>query len=118
MSISEVLRWQWQGYPRYHRSRINLLLHIIVVPVFLLGNLGLVAALFQRSWLVAALAIVAMVASVALQGVGHRREPVPPEPFTGPRNAIARLLCEQWVTFPRFVATGGWLQAWRQASVA
>ena len=118
MSISEVLRWQWQGYPRYHRSRINLLLHIIVVPVLLLGNLGLVAALFQRSWLVAALAIVAMVASVTLQGVGHRREPVPPEPFTGPRNAIARLLCEQWVTFPRFVATRGWLQAWRHASVA
>ena len=116
MNISELLRWQWQGYPRYHRSRVNLLVHIIVVPVFLLGNLALLVALVQRSWLAAGFAVVAMVASVALQGVGHRREPVPPEPFTSPRDAMGRLLCEQWVTFPRFVATGGWLQAWRQAS--
>ena len=116
MSISELLRWQWQGYTRYHRSRVNLLVHIIVVPVFVLGNLALFVALVQGSWFVAGFAVVAMVASVALQGVGHRREPLPPEPFTSPRNAVARLFCEQWVTFPRFVATGGWLQAWRHAS--
>ena len=116
MNNSELLRWQWQGYPRYHRSRVNLLVHVIVVPVFLLGNLALLVALVQRSWLAAGFAVLAMVASVALQGVGHRREPVPPEPFASPRDAVARLLCEQWITFPRFVATGGWLQAWRQAS--
>ncbi len=116
MGISELLRWQWQGYPRYHRSRVNLVLHIIVVPVFLLGNLGLLLAVVQRSWFAAGFAVAAMVASVGLQGVGHRRERVPPEPFTGPRDAVARLLCEQWITFPRFVATGGWLQAWRRAS--
>ncbi len=116
MSISGLLRWQWQGYARYHRSRVNLLVHIIVVPVFLLGTLALLVALLQRSWLAAGFAVVAMVASVVFQGVGHRREPVPPVPFTSPRDAVARLLCEQWVTFPRFVVTGGWWQAWRQAS--
>ena len=56
-----------------------------------------------------------MVLSLALQGRGHRWEPVPPEPFTGPMNAVARLLCEQWITFPRFVLSGGWRDALRRA---
>jgi hypothetical protein len=57
-----------------------------------------------------------MVVSLALQGRGHRQEQVPPEPFTSPANAISRLLLEQWVTFPRFVLSGGWLRALRQES--
>jgi hypothetical protein len=57
----------------------------------------------------------AMVVSVALQGRGHRQEPVPPEPFSGPVNAVARLFFEQWVTFPRFVISGAWLRAVRTA---
>ena len=115
MSLSELLRWQWAGYPRYHQSRVNLLLHIIVVPVFLLGNIGLVTAIARASWVMGVGGAIAMVASMALQGFGHRREPVPPEPFTSGLNALSRILCEQWVTFPRFVVSGSWYQAWRQA---
>ena len=116
MRLSQLLRWQWQGYPRYHRSRVNLLVHMIVVPVFLLGNVALIVAIPRESWLFAALGVVAMLASVALQGMGHRQEPVPPEPFRGPLDAVSRIVFEQWVTFPRFVASGGWFRAWRQAS--
>ncbi|MGZ5845862.1 MAG: Mpo1-like protein [Ramlibacter sp.] len=114
MSVSELLRWQWQGYARYHQSRSNLLLHLIVVPLFLLGNLALLWAAVRGSWLLAALAIAAMVVSVAAQGRGHAREPVPPEPFTSRSNAVSRILCEQWVTFPRFVVSGGWSDALRR----
>ena len=114
MSLSELLRWQWAGYPRYHQSRPNLLLHIIVVPVFLLGTVAFVAAIARALWLPAAGGVLAMVSSMALQGLGHRREPVPPEPFEGPLNAVLRIVCEQWITFPRFVASGGWHRAWRQ----
>jgi hypothetical protein len=114
MSIPELLRWQWQGYPRYHRSRVNLLVHIIVVPVFLVGNIALFVAIWQSSLLLAGLGSVAMISSMALQGVGHGQEPVPPEPFRGPLDAVSRILCEQWATFPRFVASGGWFRAWRQ----
>jgi hypothetical protein len=114
MSIPEILRWQWQGYPRYHQARGNLLLHIIVIPVFLLGNAAILVAIWQGSGLAAGLGIAAMLTSIALQGVGHRQELVPPEPFKGGLDAVSRLLCEQWVTFPRFVASGGWWRAWRQ----
>jgi hypothetical protein len=116
MGAAELLRWQWEGYPRYHRSRFNLLLHIAAVPVFLVGNVTLVVALVERSWQIGILAVVAMVLSVALQGRGHRQEPVPPEPFTSPLNAVSRILLEQWVTFPRFVFTGGWSHALREQS--
>ena len=115
MNLPELLRWQWDGYPRYHRSRANLLLHIVVVPLFLLGSITLVVALALASWPLAIVSTVGMGASLALQGRGHGREPMPPEPFTGPLNAVARLLCEQWITFPRFVLSGGWRDALRQA---
>ena len=116
MSVSELLRWQWNGYPRYHRSRFNLLLHIVVVPLFLLGNAVLVVALAQRSWLAALAGAAAMLISVALQGRGHRAEAVPPEPFTSPLNAVSRIFLEQWVTFPRFVLSGNWVKALHQTS--
>jgi hypothetical protein len=110
-----LLHWQWKGYPRYHASRVNLLLHIVVVPVFLASNVALLFAITRGAWLWALLAIAVAVASIVVQGIGHRREPVPPEPFTSPFNAIARILCEQWVTFPRFVLSGGWWRALRSA---
>jgi len=116
MSTSELLRWQWDGYPRYHRSRFNLLLHIVVVPMFLVGNVALLVAFVQWSWLIGIVAVVAMVVSVALQGRGHRHEPVPPEPFTSPLNGVSRIFLEQWVTFPRFVFSGGWFRALREQS--
>ena len=116
MGITELLRWQWNGYARYHRTRFNLLLHIIVVPLFLVGNIVLVVALLQGSWVVAGGSAIAMAVSMALQGGGHRREPTPPEPFTGAQNALSRIFFEQWVTFPRFVTSGGWLHALRHAA--
>ena len=111
MSIRQLLRWQWEGYPRYHQSRANLLLHILMVPLFLMANIALVVALVERSWWSALAALLVIFLSVALQGRGHRQEPVPPEPFTSPLNAVSRILLEQWVTFPRFVLSGGWSRA-------
>lgn len=95
------------------RLSVNLLVHIVVVPLFLIGNVGLVVAILQRSWFLGAACLVAMVVSVALQGRGHRTESVPPEPFTGAGNSVSRILLEQWITFPRYVASGGWLRALR-----
>jgi len=115
MSLPKLLRWQWDGYPRYHRSRTNLLLHIVVVPLFLAGNLAIALGIATHAWVPAVAGIAATVVSLALQGRGHRGEPVPPEPFTSPLNAVARLLCEQWITFPRFVLSGGWLDGLQNA---
>ena len=38
MNISDVLKWQWNGYTKHHKSRINLWIHIFAVPVFIFGG--------------------------------------------------------------------------------
>ena len=99
MVISEPLLWQWNGYATYHQSRANLLIHLVAVPLFLIGTIALVAALFQLSLMVLAVALACIVLAVVLQGRGHRLEAVPPQPFTGPLNFVSRL--EQWVRADR-----------------
>jgi uncharacterized membrane protein YGL010W len=111
MSLAELLQWQWDGYSRYHRSRPNLLIHVVAVPLFLVGNVGLVVALFRGSITLAGLCLVCVAVSVAVQGRGHKMEEIPPQPFTGLANAVARIFLEQWITFPRFVLSGGWARA-------
>lgn len=116
MTPTELARWQWQDYDRYHRDRGNLLLHLVAVPLFWLGLGLLVAAAAHRpGWPWAAAGAVAMGLSLALQGRGHRREALPPVPFSSPANAVARLLVEQLVTYPRFVLSGGAFAALRAA---
>ena len=114
-AVSGLLAWQWEGYPRYHQSRANLLLHIVFVPAFLAGSLAFLIGAIQLSWIDALEGIACMAISIWLQGRGHGGEPVPPEPFTGPGNAFARIFLEQWITFPRFVMSGGWWRALRKA---
>lgn len=110
-----LLQWQWKGYEKFHRSRRNLFIHIIVVPLFLLANVNLVVQIIQHNFIFAAASVLPMVVSLALQGRGHKLESTPSIPFTSPFNAIARLLLEQWINFPRFVLTGAWWRAWKLA---
>lgn len=115
MKFGELLHWQWQGYARNHQARSNLLLHIVLVPLFLAGNIALVIGVVRLSMWLALAGIVASFISIALQGRSHKVERNPPEPFTGAGNALSRIFLEQWVTSPRFVLSGGWLRALRSA---
>jgi len=116
MNLTELIRWQYRGYAIFHRSRENLLMHIVCVPLFIAGNIGLIVTVANLMWLGSIAAIAVMIVSVALQGRGHARERHPAEPFTGAINAIARIFLEQWITFPRFVLSGGWRRALSQSN--
>lgn len=108
-----LLARQFSGYPHAHADRRNLLIHAVSVPLFLVGNCAVLAAPFTRWWL--ALAGVALTAvAFAMQGRGHSFESGRPMPFSGPLNAVLRILAEQWITFPRFVLSGGFVRAWRR----
>ena len=111
-----LLAWQWEGYARYHQSRANLLMHIVLVPLFLAWNVALVVGLIRLDWIEAAVGAACMFVSMALQGRGHKAERVTPVAFSGAGNALARIFLEQWITFPRFVLTGGWRQTLRSAT--
>lgn len=110
-----LLSHQWHGYGLYHRSRRNLFIHIVAVPLFLLGNIVFVVLLARGAWAAALVGAALMALSLTAQGRGHRTEPNPAEPFTSPLNAVTRLLAEQWISFPRFVLSGGWRDAVREA---
>ncbi len=116
MPLVELVERQWQDYARTHRLRSTLLVHLAAVPAFIAGNVAMVAALLLGMWIAAMLCLAAMAASLAWQGRCHRGEPGQPERFSGPAEALVRILAEQWLTFPRFVLSGGWTRALREAS--
>ena len=68
MTLRELLDWQWKGYPTYHRSRLNLLLHLVVVPLFVAANVGLIFGMLQGSWSWMLVSLVTMFASSACRG--------------------------------------------------
>jgi len=103
-----VLAWQWRGYARNHRDRVNLMIHMLAVPAFIAGTLAAATQAWQANWYGASVALVVAVAAFALQAIGHKRERVAPEPFAGPADFITRVFAEQYVTFPRFVLMGHW----------
>ncbi len=112
---SRLLAWQWSDYSAKHQDRGNLLLHIIVVPLFQLGTLALMYGMVAGGVGVAVLGAMAMLGSIVVQGRGHRREGEAPTPFSGGSDVVTRLFVEQWVTFPRFVLSGGWYRNLRHA---
>jgi hypothetical protein len=112
----ELLRWQWEGYPRYHVTHANLLLHLVSAPFFWAGTLLLLWGLLTLDWVEVVLGIVCLLVPVIAQGVGHKRlEATPPAKFTSAWNFMARFTLEQWVNFPRFLLSGGWVRAFRDA---
>ncbi|MFT3914012.1 MAG: terminase [Anaeromyxobacteraceae bacterium] len=108
--------WQWRLYPDGHRDRRNLAVHVATVPIFQAGTLALVLAPLWSLWL-APVGLAAMAGAMAAQGRGHRLEATPPVPFRGAGDVLARILTEQWFTFPRYVFSGGLGRAWRATGV-
>ena len=72
-----------QDYARFHNNKTNLLLHIVMVPLFVVGVVYAPLAAMQGRWLAAALALLLPLFSIAVQGAGHKQEPNPPLPFDG-----------------------------------
>lgn len=108
MVRTRLLEWQWSDYAAKHRNRLNLLLHIVTVPLFEIGTLVLLSAVLAFSGAAAVVGVIMMVGALAAQGRGHRLEPEAPAPFDGAADFLSRFFAEQWVTFPRFVLSGGW----------
>ena len=114
-SFSELLEWQWSDYARRHRSRSNLIIHIIAVPLFWIGAIGFVYHLLFSGLIFALSGALLMGASLFAQGKGHEAEAEHPEPFQGAWDFACRVGAEQFITFPRFVVSGAWYRNLRKA---
>lgn len=110
-----LLAWQRAHYDDNHTLRRALLIHALSVPLFWAGSLALIAAPWI-AWPLAVGGLVSCALAMAAQGRAHAAEPVAPIPFASPFDAVARIVAEQWITFPRFVLDGGFASAWRRAN--
>jgi len=107
MSFSALLSWAWEETPPVHRNAANLLIHLFAVPLFVVGNILLVAGVVFDLWLLIA-AVLCIVVSLALQKFGHSLEGNPVHPFAGPRDFVRRIYAEQFCNFWRFLLSGQW----------
>jgi len=105
--------WQWRAYPNNHQHPTNLVLHLIAVPLFIVAFLLIVSGVFSLSLANIAIGVIGVIAALALQRHGHSMETQAAEPFSDRKDAVSRLLVEQFLTFPRFFLSGGW---WRAVS--
>lgn len=108
---AKLIAWQWSDYAAKHQHRANLVLHIFAVPMFWAGTLALVLATWFGSLTLGIGAVAAMLVSLVMQGRGHKLEPETPTPFEGALDFPSRFLTEQFVTFPRYLLSGGWYRA-------
>lgn len=110
-----LLAWQRAHYDDNHTLRRALILHALSVPLFWFGTLALLSAPLV-AWRWALIGASSCALAMVAQGRAHASEPVAPIPFASPLDALARIVAEQWITFPRFVLDGGFAAAWRRAS--
>jgi hypothetical protein len=110
MSMNDTLTRQWQDYANYHEDKGNLLIHIFAVPLAWMAALLLLLGIARFSLFGVMFALMTFFVSLTLQNWGHRRESNPPAPFENKVDFLQRILCEQFVNFPRFVLSGGWFQ--------
>jgi hypothetical protein len=103
-----LVSWQYAGYPKNHAHKLNLILHIITAPIFIASTLSLIAHLILMQWIIAAASFGGMVFVVIVQGIGHGREAVKPDPFQSPLDFFARFFTENFFTFWRYVFSGQW----------
>jgi acyl dehydratase len=70
------------------------------------GTVAVLAAPFVSGWLALA-GVAGMFVAMAAQGRGHGFEHTKPAPFRSRLDVVLRIFAEQWITFPRFVLSGG-----------
>jgi len=102
----DLLKWQLESYDQFHQSPKNLLIHVLTVPLFWLGLILALVAIFtgfRISMLIAA--VPCLLLPLIAQGIGHKLEAKAPIPFLSVTDFASRFCAEQLVTFPKWFLT-------------
>ena len=115
MTFAELLDQQWAGYPDRHRHKVNLLIHIVTVPLVWIAGIQVVGSLLLMlsglgAFKILVWAVILIAVALFAQSHGNSMEAVKPPPFTNWKDFALNAAAEQFVTFPRFVLTGQWLR--------
>ena len=112
MSFGELVAWAWRETPPVHRNGTNLLIHLVAVPLFVVGHVVVLAGILFGAWLLLA-GLACIVVSLLLQKVGHAMERTQVVPFLGPRDFARRLYAEQFCNYWRFLFSGQWFASFK-----
>jgi hypothetical protein len=115
MTFAEVVNAQWNDYSERHRNKTNLIIHVVTVPLVWLAAIEVAGALLLMLIGVGGLkifvwALIMVAIALFAQNYGNQMEAVKPPPLTNAKDFAINAAAEQFVTFPRFVLTGGWLR--------
>lgn len=109
----DVLNWQWKIYQQGHFSRPNLMIHALTF-VWVGGGIVLAGlGVLSGQWVWVGLGLALYFGALIAQGVGHSLEKKRPHPYLSPVDFVVRFTLENLITFPRFLLSGGFAQAWR-----
>src|SRR2546428_10503922 len=98
-----LLEWQWSDYSAKHRDRINLLLHIVAVPLFQIATIVMVGAVVTGSGSAAGLGGLGIGGAGVVQGGGDRRGGAGAAALSRPPALRSPLVAGAWITFSPFV---------------
>ena len=107
ISFVELIGWAWRETLPVRRNTRNLVIHIVAVPLFVLGHVLLIGGVLASGWLAVA-GLLCVVVSIAVQGFGHSLERQQVHRFTAPRDFLRHLYAEQFFNFGRFLFSGQW----------
>lgn len=115
MNFDEMMKQQWNSYGKFHKSRLNLLIHMVAVPFCLIGVVNFAGSMVRLS--IGGMISSAIIAALAFgaQLFGHTQEEFSDEPMTDVKESATRILLEQCVTFPKYVLTGQWYTAFKSS---
>jgi len=120
MTFAELLNQQWAGYADRHRNKVNLLIHIVTVPLVWIAGFQVVGSLLLLlsglgAFKILVWAVILIAVALFAQSHGNSMEATKPAPFTHWKDFAMNAAAEQFVTFPRFVLTGNWLRNFQSA---
>ena len=122
MTFAERLNQQWNDYSDRHLNKVNLLIHIVTVPLVWIAGIQVVGSLLLMlsglgggAFKVLVWAVIMIAVALLAQSHGNSMEATKPGPITDWKEFGLNALAEQFVTFPRFVLTGQWLRNFQTA---
>lgn len=115
MSFEQLVKAQWKDYGARHRDKVNLLIHVVTVPLFWIGSFSAISELLFSGLVDALFGVALIAASLIAQGLGHEREAIQPQPYTHLWDFTRRIAAEQFINFPRFLFSGLWWERYSSA---
>ena len=117
MTFTEVVDQQWSDYEQRHRNKTHLMLKVVAVPLAWFALIQAVGALFLMllprvsgfGTLVFAFVLLGVALFLQHHGATMEASGSPRRPLLT-KDYATWLAADNFVNFPRFVLTGGWLR--------